>query len=281
VLVFAAILRMHHTGYTVVMALGALALFAANLLWTAGWPVYRVVLWWAAFLILTIAGERLELGRLVRLPRLVNNLFMIVTGLFCAGLVISLFASQPGTRLSAAGLAGLAIWLLRYDIARKTIRQTGLPRFAAICLLSGYAWLLAGSVIGLRYGAVPAGFIYDAFLHSIFLGFVFAMIFAHAPIIFPAILNIPVQYSPLSYLPLILLHLSLALRIAGDLLLNSALRMWGGLLNGITILIFLILTARSIFSGLRSGPKDVPAHSTERGSTEQPPENPAWPRRMW
>jgi len=281
VLVFAAILRMHHTGYTVVMALGALALFAANLLWTAGWPVYRVVLWWAAFLILTIAGERLELGRLVRLPRLVNNLFMIVTGLFCAGLVISLFASQTGTRLAAAGLAGLAIWLLRYDIARKTIRQTGLPRFAAICLLSGYAWLLAGSVIGLRYGAVPAGFIYDAFLHSIFLGFVFAMIFAHAPIIFPAILNIPVQYSPLSYLPLILLHLSLALRIAGDLLLNSALRMWGGLLNGITILIFLILTARSIFSGLRSGAKDVPAHSTERGSTEQPPENPAWPRRMW
>lgn len=276
-LVFAAILRRHRANYLLVMAGGAFAWAGGNLLWLAGWPVHRVVLWWAAFLILTIAGERLELGRLARLPGRVEKLFMGAAGLFGGGLLLSTLAPDAGVRLASLGLLGLAAWLARYDIARKTIHRPGLPRFAAACLLSGYAWLAAGGLIGLWIGAQAAGFYYDAFLHSIFLGFVFAMIFAHAPIIFPAILNLPIRFSRLSYLPLILLHASLLLRIAGDLLLLHPLRQWGGMLNGVTILVFLALTARSAAAGLlEKRASSAPPHT--QAASERDTD---WPRRMW
>ena len=244
-------LARHPALYLLVMAGGGAALAVGNTLWLAGWPVYRLVLWWAAFLILTIAGERLELGRMMRRPRAAGPLFSLAAAVFSAGLLAGLFAPGPGVRLAALGLVGLAAWLLRYDIARKTVRQQGLPRFAAICLLSGYVWLGAAGVLGLVFGLPPAGFHYDAVLHSIFLGFVFAMIFAHAPIIFPAILGLPVRYHPVSYLPLLLLHASLLARVAGDLLVIPSLRLAGGISNGITILVFLVLTAGSILLGLR------------------------------
>lgn len=250
-LVFVEILRRHTARYTLVMAGGAFALAAGNSLWIAGWPVYRVVLWWAAFLILTIAGERLELGRLVRLSRPAENLFSGALVLFLGGLLISIYIPDTGFRLACLGLIGLALWLLRYDIARKTVHKAGLPRFAALALLSGYTWLAGAGLLGLYYGAVTAGFPYDAFLHAIFLGFTFSMIFAHAPIIFPAILSLPVKFDNLQYLPLVALHLSLLLRVAANLAFHPQLRMWGGMLNGVTILIFLLITGRSIVLGAR------------------------------
>jgi hypothetical protein len=251
VLVFVEIIRRHSTQYTLTMAAGALALALGNTLWLLGWPVYRMVLFWAAFLILTIAGERLELGRLARLPKRVLNLFSIALLVFLAGLLLYTILPDPGLRLASLGLLGLVAWLARYDIARRTVRQPGLPRFAALCLLSGYAWLALAGVIGLAYGFIPAGYLYDAFLHAIFLGFVFAMIFAHAPIIFPAILELPIKFNRLHYIPLLLLHISLLVRIAGDLAFIPELRLWGGMLNGVTILVFLLLTGRSISLGLR------------------------------
>lgn len=251
VMVFVEIIRRHWTQYTLIMASGALSLAVGNSLWVLGWPVYRMVFWWAAFLILTIAGERLELGRLARLPRRVVNLFSAALLIFLAGLLLYTILPNPGLRIACLGLLGLVLWLARYDIARKTGRQPGLPRFAALCLLSGYAWLALAGIIGLVYGAVPAGYLYDAFLHTIFLGFVFAMVFAHAPIIFPAILDLPIKFDRLHYIPLLLLHLSLLVRIVGDLAFLPQLRMWGGMLNGVTILVFLFLTARSVLLGLK------------------------------
>ncbi|MDX1665067.1 MAG: hypothetical protein R3272_14845, partial [Candidatus Promineifilaceae bacterium] len=64
----------------------------------------------------------------------------------------------------------------------------------------------------------------------------------HAPIIIPAVLRVEIPYRPLFYAHLLLLHLSLATRIAGDLLLEPALRRWGGLFNALAILLFLVVT---------------------------------------
>ena len=94
-----------------------------------------------------------------------------------------------------------------------------------------------------------AGPIYDAILHSVFLGFVFAMIFGHAPLIFPSILGRPMAYLPAFYLPLVALHLSLALRVISDLFNFVTLRQWGGLLNGVTLLLFLGITALGLARG--------------------------------
>ena len=236
-LVFVQILRTHFAGYTLVMALGVLAWLAGSLLWLLGVPVFHVVLWWVGFLVLTIAGERLELGRLVRLTRRSRLLFSLAAALYLIGALLALWDFDLGVRMAGAGMLGLAAWLLRYDIARRTVRKPGLPRYIAVCLLSGYVWLGVSGLIGLLAGVgelrefAPAGPLYDALLHGVLVGFVFGMIFGHAPIIFPAVLGLPVTYHPILYTPLVLLNLSLVLRLAGDLGAGHGLRQWGGLLK--------------------------------------------------
>jgi hypothetical protein len=249
--VFAAIVRRHPAFYTATMAGGAAAWLAGNLLWAAGRPVHQAVLWWAAFLILTIAGERLELGRLARLTPAGQAAFVLASGPFLAGLLVSIPAFELGARLAGLGLLALAAWLLRFDVARRTVRVPGLPRYAAVCLLSGYVWLGLAGAIGLAYGGAAAGPHYDALLHAIFLGFVFSMIFGHAPIIFPAVLGVPVHFHPVLYGHLALLHASLALRIGADLALNQPARLWGGLLNAVALLLFLLATAFTVVKGIR------------------------------
>ena len=138
---------------------------------------------------------------------------------------------------------------MRYDLARRNVRLSGLTRFIAVCLFGGYVWLAAGGLLWLVYGGVMAGPIYDAVLHAVFLGFVFAMIFGHAPLIFPSVLGRPMAYLPVFYGPLIVLHLSLLVRTAGDLFNVVPLRQWGGLLNGVALLLFLGLTALGLARG--------------------------------
>jgi hypothetical protein len=246
--IFIVIIRQQLALYTVTMGLGALAWLIGNGLWLIGWPVHRVVLWWAAFLVLTIAGERLELARILRPSRASFVAFLIVTGLFLVGLVTSTVAYDLGVRLAGLGMIGLALWLLRHDVARHTVRKTGLPRFIAVCLLSGYVWLAAGGTMGVIFGGVAAGPRYDAMLHAIFVGFVFSMIFGHAPIVFPAVLGVPLTFHASFYVPLVLLHLSLVLRVVGDLTLWWTGRQLGGLLNAVAILLFLVNTLRTVRS---------------------------------
>lgn len=250
VIVFVRIIRLQPAWYTVMMGAGALAWWAGNLLWLAGQSIYQTTHGWIGFLVLTIAGERLELARILR-PRPGARLaFIGSAGAFIIGLLIALIDFGIGTRVSGAGLAALGLWLLANDIAPRTIRQTGLTRFIAACLLPGYLWLIFGGMLWL-FGNFTAGLIHDAALHSILLGFVFSMIFGHAPIILPAVLNAPLAYRPAYYVHLALLHVSLILRIAGDLAFSPGLRMWAGLLNAIAILLFLGQVARSMIAAKR------------------------------
>ncbi|MBF6613339.1 MAG: hypothetical protein IVW55_09450 [Chloroflexi bacterium] len=218
VAVYVAVLRVQSAMFTVTMALGAVSLLAGNALWLAGFDVYRIVLFWAGFLILTIAGERLELSRMLRLPAWSRSLFTLVVAALGAALLLSTFMLYWGARLFGVGLIGLALWLLRNDIARRTIHQRGLTRFMAMSLLLGYAWLIVGGLVAIVFGLVDDTPYYDALLHSIFLGFVFSMIFAHAPVILPAVTGLAVPYRRAFYGHLALLHASLALRIGSDLI---------------------------------------------------------------
>jgi hypothetical protein len=235
---FYYIVRLQRSWFNFIMATGAGCWLVGNLLWMGGTPIYQMVLWWAAFLVLTICAERLELGRLVRLTRRQENWFLGGAAVLMAGLAAALVWMQAGTRLAGIGMVWLSLWLWQHDLARRTIRTGGLPRFAAACLLSGYVWLGLAGAWSVLAGNPIAGARYDALLHMIFLGFVISMIFGHAPIIFPAVLNLQIHFQPIFYLPLVLLHTSLALRIFADLLLWQTGRLWGGLLNGIAILAF-------------------------------------------
>ena len=249
VVLFGLIVRRHAAVYTVTMAAGAVAWLVGSALWVGGRPIFAVVPWWVAFLVLTIAGERLELSRVLRPTPRIIGLFTAAAGVFLGGVLLSVWAYDAGVRLAGLGLVLLAAWLLRYDLARRNVRLSGLTRFIAVCLFGGYVWLAAGGLLWLIYGGVMAGPLYDAVLHAVFLGFVFAMIFGHAPLIFPSVLGRPMAYLPVFYGPLIVLHLSLLIRTAGDLFNVVPLRQWGGLLNGVALLLFLGLTALGLARG--------------------------------
>jgi hypothetical protein len=242
VMAFVLIIRRQPALFTATMGLGALVWLVGNALWLAERPIHRIVLWWAGFLVLTIVGERLELSRLLRLSRVSQTGFLLAAGLFAVGVILTESNLNLGTRLAGGGMLALTAWLLRHDVARRTVRQTGLPRFIGVCLLSGYVWLGISGLLALRFGGMVAGPRYDATLHALFLGFVFAMIFGHAPIIFPAVLGAPITFRPAFYAHLALLHLSLALRVIGDLAPWQPGRKWGGLLNVAVILLFLANT---------------------------------------
>ena len=113
VVVFAFIVRRQAANFTVTMALGAFAWLVGNLLWLAGRPVFAAVPWWAAFLLLTIAGERLELSRVLRPSRRVQLTFTAAVAVACAGLIVSPFRFDLGVRLFGVGMLALALWLLR------------------------------------------------------------------------------------------------------------------------------------------------------------------------
>ena len=230
--------------FTFTLALAAACWCAGNLLWLGGMSVSAVVPWWGGFLVLTIAGERLELSRFLPPSPAAQRLFALIVALLLVGMIWSARVSRSGDLIFAAALLALAVWLLRQDIARRTVRLSGLTRFIAVCLLSGYGWLAASGAIILGAGGfVPGSFSYDAALHALMLGFVFSMVFGHAPIIFPAVARIAVPYHPGFYLPLILLHLSLAVRIGGDLAALPAWRSAGGALNAAALLAFILGTA--------------------------------------
>jgi len=152
-----------------------------------------------------------------------------------------------GARLIGFALVCLSLWFVKNDLARHNLYHVNpLTRYIAICLFSGFIWLGVGGLLHLFLGAAYAGPYYDAELHTIFVGFVISMIFGHAPIIFPAILGAPIMFYPAFYIHLLLLHLSLLLRLIGDLTFQLEIRRWGGLLNEVAILIFLGLTIYSI-----------------------------------
>jgi hypothetical protein len=233
--------------HTVTMLLGALTWCAGNLLWLFGWQVFQVVFFWQAFLVLTIAGERLELSRVLRPSRVQQVLFGAIISLFVAGTITAVFNMQIGTRLSGAAFLFIALWSLKNDIAWRNLKhRLPLTRYIAWCLALGLAWLGVGGALSLGFGAQVAGPRYDAVLHAVFVGFVISMIFGHAPIIFPAILGVPINFQSAFYIHLVLLHASLGLRVVADYANLHTLRMWGGLLNEVAILLFLGMTVLSI-----------------------------------
>ena len=253
VAVFAVIYRIRPDRANGVLLAGTAAWAGGVLAWWAGLPVPRLVPWWAAFLVLTIAGERLELAHLRPSRGPADALFLVAAGLLGAGALVSAASPQAGVRLAGVGMAGLGAWLARYDVAWRTVRLPGLTRYIAACLLPGYVWLTAGGVawaLGARW--FGAGVYYDAMLHTVFVGFVLSMIFAHAPVILPGVMGITMAFSRRFYAHLVLLHASLVLRVAGDLALSAAVRRWGGLLNVVAVLLFLAQTALSVRQARRA-----------------------------
>ena len=256
-----SVLQRQRENFVVMLAVAAACWSVGTALWAGGAAVHEVVLWWLGFLVLTIAGERLELSRFMPPSAAALRWFALITALLLlalAGSWLALWQAAPAATWPVqgfgVGLLALALWLARYDIARRTVRQRGLTRYIALCLLSGYGWLaLGGSVIAVA-GLQPGQPSYDAALHALLLGFVFSMVFGHAPIVFPAVLRVSLPYHPVFYVPLALLHVSLALRLLGDASESFALTRWGALGSALALAAFIAVMASAVLRSRRTRP---------------------------
>lgn len=229
--------------HTAIMCLGALLWLIGNIFWAAGYPIYSIVHAWLGFIVLTIVGERLELSRVTRLSKNTEYLLIGAIIIYVIGVLLAIFQLDLGVRVTGCGLILLALWLLRYDIASKRLKHTGLTRYIAFCLFIGYLWLGFAGILALTTGAVYAGFNYDAILHAIAGGYIFSMVFGHAPMIFPALTGKQIKFSVAFYVPLALLHLSIILREISNLSATFDGRKWASLLNATSILLFLAMMA--------------------------------------
>ncbi len=246
-----AVLRRQPALFTAVLASGAAFWAAGTGLWLAGGTVSGVVPLWAAFLVLTIAGERLELSRFLPPWRWRAPSLLAALSVLGAGAALAAAGREPAWPVVGLGLLLLSAWCARNDIARRTAGQPGLTGYVAACVLSAYVWL---ATAGLLAGLLPVGEsgpLYDATLHALFVGFVFAMVFGHAPVILPAVAGLRLPFHTVFYGPLALLHLSLVLRLTGDLAGLPELRAWGGLANALTIALFIATLVVTTLRGRR------------------------------
>ena len=241
-----------------VESLGAIALALGDLQWlaagTSGTATARAVPaavpLWLLFPVLTIVGERLELARVAFLGDGVEG---TVRGLSALALLAAclLPVTDAAHLVLGPALLALAVVMTYYDVARRTIRASGGPRFMAASMLAGYVWLaLAGVVWTLTSIDGGTGAAYEIVIHCLALGYAFSMILAHAPTIVPAIVHRRLPYHPLMWLPYALLHLGLAVRVIG--LAAGVVGPWqtGGALGVAAILVFLaIVVVSAVASG--------------------------------
>lgn len=194
---------------------------------------------WLLFFLLTIVGERLNLTRFLPVSRKAD----IELYVWFSVLIVSSFLYHFGFAvLVSLCLWGIAQWLLRNDIALVNIRKSGHYQFLGAALIGAYIWLFITGALGLIKSDNP--YLYDALLHAFFVGFVLSMVLAHAPIIFPALLQIRITpFHPIMYVWLLVLHISLFIRVYGDIFESYELRKLGGLFNGLSFVGYLLTVA--------------------------------------
>jgi len=239
--------------HTSVLLIGAAHWPLGTLVWLGSGDPGAATVPWTGFLVLTIAAERLELSRFMpRAPGALRG-FVIAVALCVAAAAVAVPMRRGAEILFGAGCVALAIWLARNDVARRTAALAGLAGYIGRCLLSGYVWLAAGGLLLLAGLVVPgAPLLRDAALHALLLGFVISMVLGHAPVILPAVLRVRIDYHPSFYLPLALLHLSLLVRVAGDLVGDAQWRAHGSAGNALALAAFLATTVLSVARGARA-----------------------------
>jgi hypothetical protein len=223
---------------------GALTWLAGNVLWAVGSQIPEVIGWWLAFLVLTIAAERLEFSRRRASKRGSEALFLFALGMLLAGAQNGVM-TENGATLFGMALLLTTTWLLRHDVAWLNVRRTGQPRFMAACMLAGYAWLAVAGVALIAYPPSASTFGYDIALHAVLIGFVLSMVFGHALIILPGLIRRRLRYAGILYIPLFLLHGGIALRVGAGVAEWATGRASSGALVFLALVCFAILLAVS------------------------------------
>jgi hypothetical protein len=238
----------------------ALLIVAGSLAWTVGsfaWlnlSIPQIVSWWMAFPVLIIVGERLELTRVLPRSRAALNELFAELALYAVGLGLLFWRFDLSFRVQGLALALIAVWLLRHDLARRTLRSGGVYRYTAVCLICGFVWLAIAGVLLASWGMNLTDLRYDTVLHAVLLGFVFGMILGHVPIIAPMLFGRQLAFDRSLYAPLVLLQASLLLRLSSSMVNWLPGRAWGAAFNVAAVLLFLATAARAFRRGRKISP---------------------------
>jgi hypothetical protein len=241
------------------IALGSVFWLSGTIIWWVDWPVFNIYLWWMGFVLFTMVGQRLELAYRVHLKPRPFALLGIALAFVLLGQLLMMVGRQIGPdvnmsvhvdgiqdhrlilgmRLAGIGMAGTALWLLRYDASWSLIWNGGMAGYIAVCLISSYAWLGISGLFSILFAGLVSGVRYDALIHSFFVGFVLFAIFGHTPGLLLSSLGIRFTRMKSFYVHVVILHLALLTRTGADVLHHRLLQKWGGMLNAVAILLFL------------------------------------------
>ena len=234
--------RRQATHAVLIQLMGAFIGLGGILLWWRGLETARAVPWWLAFLIVTIIGERVELARLAFASGSTERRITAESAALMVGLTVALYSPTIGYPLIGLSLGVLMADTAWHDIARGTVRMNGLPRLAAVCMLSCYAWALVPALMWVIAPPAFDGYGYDAGIHAITIGFVVSMLLAHAPVIIPAVARREVPYHSAMWVPFAFLQVALLLRLLAGA--REAAYPWrlGGTLGVVGMLLFVATT---------------------------------------
>ena len=205
------------------MIVSGIALLLSALLSAFSLPAGNVgfVMTLLLFPVVFVLGERVELTSLATKSssdRFVPALFMVAVALGLFGLDAWSLASM---NLVAFGLTGLTFgfFLVNERKARSKATASPFQKYVRNHVELAYVWGLAGSVFGIAYSLSPLFVFYDAFIHSLALGFIGLMFLAHGPIILPMVTRRQFDNAKLSSIPLAILMVALVTRIGSELAL--------------------------------------------------------------
>lgn len=243
VAIYGALWRRAASTAVAIQWLGAVMALGGGLLWASGVATGALFPWMAGFLVLTIAGERLELAHVAAPGPGAQAGLVAIASAVAVGAASALLWPSPGTEVFGMALLATVGWLVRFDVATRTVRSVGLPRYSAVNLLLAMVWLAVAGSAWVLLGPQADGPGYDLVVHAVTLGFAMSMVLAHAPIILPAVLVRPLPYRPVLYAATVALQVSLLLRVAGDLRGIGWVWQVGGAGNVVALLGFVALSA--------------------------------------
>ena len=248
------------------MILSGFALLLSSALSAFSLPAGNVgfVMMLLLFPIVFVLGERVELTSLA--TRSSSTRFF--PALFLVAVAVAIFAFDSWFSATAtAELVAFAVtgavfgfFLVAEMSARSKTVVSPFQRYVSGHVELAYAWGLAGSVFGMAYSLSAQFVFYDAFVHTLALGFIGFMFLAHGPIILPMVTRARFDNAKLSYVPLAVLMLALLMRIGPELALMYGASWLLSLLvaaSGWLVLLAVVAFFAEIFRGTRSRHLDL------------------------
>jgi len=230
-------IRYPHERSIILMLIGACCLVMGNTMLIRNQFYPAAFPWWMGFVLFTIVGERMELSKFLPVSNRAKAILMTLLAFFPLGVLLPFH--HTGKYFSGIALIGISVWMMRNDVIQIGLRKEGLVKYSSFALLLANSFLL---LEGIFLVVLPNTlYAYDILVHVFFVGYGITMIFAHGPIILPAVLGLKDKpYHPALYVCVILLHSSLLFRIVADSLMLNQGRKYSGAITGIAILLYFI-----------------------------------------